>query len=209
QLFLIVVAMLAVPYLLAGQLPLLKPATFNDFEPLFAVMWLIGCACAITAAWQAKYHRLAALILVGGVGVVVSMTFLWLSAPDLALTQLMVETVTTVLILLGLRWLPRRLPPAELQNGLQIPRSVWLRRSRDLGLAVIGGLAIAGISYTVLMHPQPDSIGNYFLAHALPAGGGTNVVNVLLVDFRGFDTMGEITVLAIVALTVYALLRRF
>ncbi|GGC06189.1 monovalent cation/H+ antiporter subunit A [Oxalicibacterium flavum] len=208
QLFLMMVAMLAVPYLLAGQLPLLKPASFNDFEPLFAVMWLIGCACAVTAAWQAKYHRLAALILVGGVGVVVSMTFLWLSAPDLALTQLMVETVTTVLILLGVRWLPRRLPPKELQ-GLQVPRSVWLRRSRDLVLAVAGGLAIAGISYLVLMHPQPDSIGNYFLARALPEGGGTNVVNVLLVDFRGFDTMGEITVLAIVALTVYALLRRF
>ena len=209
QLFLMIAAMLVVPYLLVGPLPLLKPVAFADIDPLFAMTWVIGCGCAVTAAWQAKYHRLAALILVGGVGVVTSMTFLWLSAPDLALTQLMVETVTTVLILLGLRWLPRRLPPKELQDGLQIPRSVWLRRSRDLGLAVLGGLAIAGISYTVLMHPQPDSIGNYFLARALPEGGGTNVVNVLLVDFRGFDTMGEITVLSIVALTVYALLRRF
>jgi multicomponent K+:H+ antiporter subunit A len=135
------------------------------------------------------------------------MTFLWLSAPDLALTQMMVETVTAVLILLGLRWLPRRLVPREL--NMQIPRTVWLRRSRDLVLAVIGGVSIAAVSYAVLTHPQPASIGDFFLLRALSEGGGSNVVNVLLVDFRGFDTMGEITVLSIVALTVYALLRRF
>ncbi|GGI19750.1 MAG: monovalent cation/H+ antiporter subunit A [Oxalicibacterium faecigallinarum] len=208
QLFLMMLAMIAVPWLLTGAMPALQSPTIDTFNPFFAVMWVIGCACALTAAWQAKYHRLAALILVGGVGVVTSMTFLWMSAPDLALTQLMVETVTTVLILLGLRWLPRRLAPKEMLD-LQVPRSVWLRRSRDFVLAVIGGTAIAAISYIVLMHPQPDSIGDYFLSRALPEGGGTNVVNVLLVDFRGFDTMGEITVLAIVALTVYALLRRF
>ena len=85
---------------------------------------------------------------------------------------------------------------------MQIPRSVWLRRSRDLILAIIGGVSIAAVSYAVLTHPQPASIGDFFLLRALSEGGGSNVVNVLLVDFRGFDTMGEITVLAIVALTV-------
>ncbi len=207
QLFLMIVAMIVIPLLLVRPLPTLGNISFSNVDPLFALMWLIGCACAIAAAWQAKYHRLAALILISGTGAVVSMTFLWLSAPDLALTQLMVETVTTVLILLGLRWLPRRLVPHEM--NLQIPRTVWLRRSRDIALAVIGGLSIAAVSYIVLMHPQQARIGDFFLLRALPDGGGTNVVNVLLVDFRGFDTMGEITVLAIVALTVYALLRRF
>ena len=207
QLFLMIVAMIAVPLLLVRPLPTLGDISFSDIDPLFAMMWLLGCACAVAAAWQAKYHRLAALILISGTGAVVSMTFLWLSAPDLALTQLMVETVTTVLILLGLRWLPRRLVPREL--NMQIPRTVWLRRSRDMALAIVGGLSIAAVSYIVLMHPQPSSIGDFFLLRALSEGGGSNVVNVLLVDFRGFDTMGEITVLAIVALTVYALLRRF
>jgi multicomponent K+:H+ antiporter subunit A len=93
--------------------------------------------------------------------------------------------------------------------NIKEPRSVWLHRSRDLALAVIGGLSIAAVSYAVLTHPQPASIGDFFLLRALTEGGGSNVVNVLLVDFRGFDTMGEITVLSIVALTVYALLRRF
>lgn len=207
QLFLIIVAMIAVPLLLVRPLPALGNISFSSVDPLFALMWLIGCACAVGAAWQAKYHRLAALILISGTGAVVSMTFLWLSAPDLALTQLMVETVTTVLILLGLRWLPRRLVPREL--NMQIPRTVWLRRSRDMALAIAGGLSIAAVSYIVLTHPQPASIGDFFLLRAMSEGGGSNVVNVLLVDFRGFDTMGEITVLAIVALTVYALLRRF
>src|SRR5690606_17203888 len=181
--------------------------SMENSESLFVILWIIGCACAVTAAWQAKYHRLAALSLVGGTGIITSITFLWLSAPDLALTQLMVETVTTILILLGLRWLPPRLPPKYL--NLTIPGSVWIRRSRDLTLAVIAGVGMAGLSYTVMMSPVRDSIGGFFVTHALPEGGGSNVVNVLLVDFRGFDTLGEITVLAIVALTVYALLRRF
>ncbi len=74
------------------------------------LLWLIGMALAIGAAVSAKYHRLAGLIMLGGVGLVVCMTFIWLSAPDLAITQLLVEIVTTVLILLGLRWLPKRSP---------------------------------------------------------------------------------------------------
>jgi multicomponent K+:H+ antiporter subunit A len=66
---------------------------------------------------MAKYHRLAALMLIGGTGIVTAATFLWLSAPDLALTQLMVETVTTVLILLGLRWLPPRIESTPVRNS--------------------------------------------------------------------------------------------
>ena len=70
---------------------------------------------------QAKYHRLAALVLLGGAGVVTCVTFVWLSAPDLAVTQLLVEIVTTVLLLLGLRWLPKRLE--EIAARLTLPRA--------------------------------------------------------------------------------------
>jgi multicomponent K+:H+ antiporter subunit A len=179
----------------------------QNIDPLFAMLWVIGCACAVGAAWQAKYHRLVALSLIGGTGVITSITFLWLSAPDLALTQLMVETVTTILLLLGLRWLPPRFTPTYL--NLTIPKTVWIRRSRDLTVAIIAGCSMAALSYGVMISPSQGTIGDFFVSRALPEGGGTNVVNVLLVDFRGFDTMGEITVLTIVALTVYALLRRF
>lgn len=208
QLLVLMAFMVAVPLLLVDPWPTLPPLDLTEIDPLFAVLWLIGAACAAGAAYKAKYHRLAALSMVGGTGIVTAITFVWLSAPDLALTQLMVETVTTVLILLGLRWLPPRLVPKELKMK-NAPPSTWFRRARDGLIAVAGGVGIALASYAVLMRNPPPSIGEFFVLRALTEGGGSNVVNVLLVDFRGFDTMGEITVLSAVALTVYALLRRF
>ncbi|MBD8657334.1 monovalent cation/H+ antiporter subunit A [Oxalobacteraceae sp. CFBP 13730] len=208
QLLVLMSFMIVVPLLLVDPWFSLPPVNLLNIEPLFAVLWLIGAACAAGAAYKAKYHRLAALSMVGGTGIVTAITFVWLSAPDLALTQLMVETVTTVLILLGLRWLPPRLVPKVLKLT-KAPPSTWFRRSRDSLIAVGGGLGIAAASYAVLMRSPPPSIGEFFVLRALTEGGGSNVVNVLLVDFRGFDTLGEVTVLSAVALTVYALLRRF
>src|SRR5690606_24132617 len=74
---------------------------------------------------------------------------------------------------------------------------------------VAAGTGLAMLSYSLLTRPAPNSISPFFLSRALPEGGGSNVVNVMLVDFRAFDTIGEITVLGAVAFTVYALMRRF
>lgn len=183
----------------------LSPPTLTEIDPVFAAIWAIGIVSALGAAYQAKYHRLAALILMGGAGLVTCITFVWFSAPDLALTQLLVEIVTTVLILLGLRWLPKRIERIDNYNTL----TVGIRRYRDFLLAVACGGGMAMIAYIMMTSPLPDTIASYFLEQAYPKGGGTNVVNVILVDFRGFDTFGEITVLGIVALTIFALLRRF
>ena len=177
-------------------------------DPAFALLWLVGGVCALAAAYQAKYHRLASLALAGGAGLITCLTFVWFSAPDLALTQLMVEMVTLVLMLLGLRWLPRRIAQDE-DEGLTATLRARGRRLRDLLMAVAAGTGMSALAYAVLTRPQGETISSYFVDRALPDGGGTNVVNVILVDFRGFDTFGEITVLGIVALTVYALLRRF
>jgi multicomponent K+:H+ antiporter subunit A len=173
--------------------------------PEFVILWLIGGTCAIGAAWQARFHRLVALALLSVVGLAMCLSFAWFSAPDLALTQLAVEVVTIVLFLLGLRWLPSR---KETEAAAPTARRVW-RRRRDLLLALLIGSGLAALSYALLTREAPLSIAPYYIANALPAGGGTNVVNVMLVDFRAFDTLGEITVLGIVGLTVYALLRRF
>ncbi len=171
----------------------------------FALLWLMGGACALAAAQQAKFHRLAALVMTGVVGLCVALSFLWFSAPDLAITQLTVEVVTTILFLLGLRWLPRRRPEEAAREGWH----VRARRGRDALIAVVCGAGLAALSFAMMTRRAPQSISPFFIDRALPEGGGHNVVNVMLVDFRGFDTMGEITVLGIVALTVYALLRRF
>ena len=175
-------------------------------DPALLPIWLVGMACALGAAWQAKYHRLAALLMLGGAGLATVLTFVRLSAPDLALTQALVEVVTLVLILLGLRWLPKRLEPLR----TSAPASTRLRRGVDLALATAGGAGVALASWWVMVRPAvPDAISRFFVEHALTGGGGHNIVNVILVDFRGFDTLGEISVLGAVALSVYALLRRF
>jgi multicomponent K+:H+ antiporter subunit A len=176
-------------------------------SPTFVALWVVGGGAAVVAAWQAKFHRLAALMLSGTAGAVCCVTFIWFSAPDLALTQLIVEVVTTLLILLGLRWLPPREPARGVYDAhtLRVARG---RRVRDFIVAVGAGSGMALLAYTVMTHDFPKRT-SYFLEHALSDGGGRNVVNVMLVDFRGFDTFGEGVVLALVALTVYALLRRF
>jgi multicomponent K+:H+ antiporter subunit A len=86
--------------------------------------------------------------------------------------------------------------------------STSVRRWRDVGLAVLAGGGSAALMMAVLTRPY-DTIAGYFLENSKPGGGGTNVVNVILVDFRGFDTLGEITVLVIAGLAIYALLHNF
>jgi multicomponent K+:H+ antiporter subunit A len=206
QMFSIIAVALLLALLAARQVPL----SWGERErlpasPAFVSLWLIGALCALGAAVLAKFHRLVAITLVGGAGLVTCVTFVWFSAPDLALTQILVEVVTTTLFLLGLRWLPMRIQ----ELGVRVSIRDRARRARDLLLALGAGGGLATLSYAMLTRPAPQSISPFFLSRSLPAGGGANVVNVMLVDFRAFDTIAEITVLGAVALTVYALLRRF
>lgn len=184
----------------AGDRPLIS------LSPIFVGLWVLGMFGAVGAAWQAKFHRLAALMLAGVTGAITSVTFIWFSAPDLALTQLTVEVMTTLLIVVALRWLPAREPRRGVYNS-RSRRAAFRRRARDLIVALAAGAGMALLAYAVMTRNLPERT-SFFLEKAL-AAGGRNVVNVMLVDFRGFDTFGEGVVLSLVALTVYALLRRF
>ena len=206
QLFLLFLAVSAAAgTILVGRLGRID-FSFAGFDPVFGLLWIIGMICAVVAAQQAKFHRLVSLVMLGGTGLVTCITFVWFSAPDLAITQLLVEIVTTVLILLGLRWLPKRVEEMRDEALLQHAR---LRRVRDIALAGAAGLGLGLLSYAVMTRQIPEGISTFFLENSYALGGGTNVVNVMLVDFRAFDTLGEITVLGIVAVTVFAVLRRF
>ncbi|MFM9849672.1 MAG: monovalent cation/H+ antiporter subunit A [Hyphomicrobiaceae bacterium] len=154
-------------------------------------------ALTIGAVGTVVYHRqrLIAVVFMCVAGLVVALAFIRFKAPDLALTQLSVEVVTIVLLLLALRFLP-----GEAKAG-----SSRARRLRDAALAMLGGAGVAALCYAMLTRPF-DTISGYFLANAKLLGGGTNAVNVILVDFRGFDTLGEIAVLAMAALGLHALL---
>jgi multicomponent K+:H+ antiporter subunit A len=157
---------------------------------VWAMLLVVGAALLVK-----HRQRFVAVILTGAVGLVASLAFVALSAPDLAMTQLSVDVVSTVLLLMGLALLPAFTPR----------ESSSMRRWRDAGLAAAGGGGIAWVAWLMLTRDH-ESIAWYFLEQSLPMGGGTNAVNVILVDFRGYDTFGEITVLGIAAVGVLALL---
>ncbi|MAY34047.1 MAG: monovalent cation/H+ antiporter subunit A [Rhodovulum sp.] len=161
--------------------------------PIAGWAMLVAATCGLVIMHR---QRLLALILIGIVGLMVSVGFVYLSAPDLAMTQFTVEVVTIILLLLALNFLPNQTPV----------ESTTLRRTRDAVVSVAAGLATFGLAYHYLLRDFIDpSISEFHLANSYKGGGGTNVVNVILVDFRGFDTFGEIIVLGIAALLIYAL----
>lgn len=193
--------LLVVSVLAVAAMPLLDLGIFVGETGLSPVDWptaiaagvLIICALLTAAVHRQRFY---ALVVLSVVGLIVALAFARFSAPDLAMTQLSVEVVTIVLLMLALYYMPGWTP-------VETPLK---RRFRDIAIAGIAGIGMTLVTLAMLTHPF-SSISDFFLENSKPGGGGTNVVNVILVDFRGFDTLGEITVLAIAALGIYALLK--
>ncbi|WP_448337357.1 hydrogen gas-evolving membrane-bound hydrogenase subunit E [Chloroflexus aurantiacus] len=162
------------------------------YEILAAALIPIGVIATINAR-----TRLGAIIAVGVVGAMVSLLFVLFSAPDLALTQLLIEVLSTVFLLLVFSVLPVRFESFS---------SAWVRR-RDAIVATVMGVLMGGLVLAAATNDSFAPLAPFFLENSLELGKGANVVNVILVDFRGFDTMGEITVLFIALLGIYGLLR--
>ncbi|MEX2534062.1 MAG: hydrogen gas-evolving membrane-bound hydrogenase subunit E [Trueperaceae bacterium] len=158
---------------------------------LVGVLILVGAAGVLLA-----HSRLVLLIMLGIAGFGSTLAFVLLRAPDLALTQLLIEIVTVILFLSVFHYLPKL-------SYYQRPRP----------LVALDGLIALGVAFTVfalllaVRNPVAPRLADFFLENSKVLGGGYNAVNVILVDFRGYDTMGEITVLGIVAVAVFALLR--
>ena len=162
--------------------------------PVIAVGWIMLIVATISIVTM-HHHRFRALVLVGIIGLSISAGFAYLSAPDLALTQISVETVTIMLLLLALHFMPKT-TPKESPMGLKL---------RDGVIALGAGGGVAALAYAFLMR-DIETISDYHIANSYEGGGGTNVVNVILVDFRGYDTFGEIIVLGIAGLVIYAMM---
>ena len=162
--------------------------------PVIAIGWFMLIVATVSVVVM-HHNRFRALVLIGVIGLTISAGFVYLSAPDLALTQISVETVTIMLLLLALHFLPKT-TPKESPLGLKI---------RDGAIAVFAGLGVGGLAYAFLMR-DISTISDYHIANSYEGGGGTNVVNVILVDFRGYDTYGEIIVLGIAGLIIYAVM---
>ena len=160
-------------------------------EWLTAFVILAGALMATVTS-----SRLAAVAALGTVGYGVALIYILFGAPDLAMTQFCIETLSIILFVLVLHKLPRF-------TQFSSP----LSRLRDLLVALsIGGIMML-LVLLAISQPLPPHLKNWFLEQSLPAGHGRNVVNVILVDFRALDTLGEITVLAVAALGVYGLLK--
>lgn len=153
--------------------------------------------CVGSIALVVVRHRFVSAAILGVVGFGIAMLFALHGAPDLAITQLLIETLTLVVFLLVLRQMPRRFdrPPS------------WAPRVFRLMLSAAIGVAVSYFALKVFDARDAVSVGNEYTALSEPEAGGRNVVNVILVDFRGFDTFGEITVLATAAFGVVNLVR--
>ena len=186
------IAVVSLPFL--GQGLTTGTRELTHAPALAIVLWLLLFSSCWMMLWF-HHERIKAVLISGAIGLVVTMVFICFSAPDLALTQITVDVVTTVLLLMSLSLLPQ-LTPYE---------SSVSRRWRDALIAIGGGLGIAWITWLILTRDH-NSISWFFMQQSIPLGGGTNVVNVILVDFRGFDTFGEITVLGIAGIGALCLM---
>lgn len=195
-------ALMLTAFVILAGLPLIQMDALGGGRPEIpidavnatgAAMLLISAFA--TVVWHRK--RVVALLMISVVGLMVSIAFTRFSAPDLALTQLSVEVVTIILLMLALFFLPHKTPKQSEPSKVV----------RDLGLASLVGIIVGSLSYAIMTRPF-TTISDFFIANAKTGGGGTNVVNVILVDFRGFDTLGEIAVLGIAALGIFKLLTR-
>ncbi len=164
----------------------------EPFEFVSALLIPIGVVATLNAR-----SRLGGIIAASFVGLMVAFIFVIYSAPDLALTQLLVEILTTVFLVLLFA-----IMPASFER-LSSPSE----RSRDGLIAVIAGLVIAGVAFAASSRTDLPSISQAFRTESQSQGFGDNVVNVILVDFRSIDTMGEIVVLFVALLGIYAMLR--
>jgi multicomponent Na+:H+ antiporter subunit A len=185
--------------LLLVRLPF-TPFTINVsgmVTPSFLGLTTCGLIIAAAIATCLARNRFTAIVTLGVVGIGIAMLFFIYSAPDLAMTQILVETLTVVLFVLAFRQLP-------LMKPLSSKRTMRV----DAVLAAgFGALMTTLILIAYQFDPAKERISEFMGEQSYPAAYGRNVVNVILVDFRALDTLGEIVVLAIAALGIFAMLR--
>lgn len=165
------------------------------FMIVIAVVFIMACLCLPFIK-----KRLTLIIFAGIIGYIMALFFVILRAPDLALTQLLIETVTVVLLMLAFRHLPEMAD--ETVKASKKTFNIIVSAAVGITITVIGISA-----YSLGTDAGLTSISDFYIENVYDLGGGTNMVNVILVDFRGLDTMLEVLVLGIVALAVIMLVK--
>ena len=179
---------------LVGRGNLVGLANWSDLRFYEAGLFLLILLATFVTVLARR--RLAAIAALGVVGYGVALVFVLFGAPDLAMTQFLVETLTVILFVLVFYHLPE-------SNVISRATS----RVRDATVAAAVGVLMSALVLIAADAQYYPSISAYFSEHSLSEGHGRNIVNVILVDFRALDTLGEITVLAVAGVGVYALLK--
>jgi multicomponent Na+:H+ antiporter subunit A len=166
-----------------------------DIGGVTVLEWVLAIMIVIAAIATTLFRsRMAAITALGAIGYSMALLFLLFGAPDLAMTQFAIETLTVILIVLII-W--------------KLPRFEWLTtpgdRAKDIIIAVAAGALVTLFVLVISAEPFQSRLAPYFAENSYLLAKGHNVVNVILVDFRGFDTLGEITVLSVAAFGVFVL----
>ena len=178
----------------AGSDPAISCTMLSTVSFYELVVFIIMCIAILFTVFTSS--RLSAVVAMGVVGLTICLVFVFYSAPDLAMTQFSIDTLTVILFVLVLYRLPRYL---KIQDHKM--------RIRDGILSLLFGGMIAVLALEVLSEPVNTEIGDFYAKNSYIMAHGKNVVNVILVDFRGADTMIEISVLTIAAIGVFGLLK--
>jgi multicomponent Na+:H+ antiporter subunit A len=181
-------------YTLFNQVDLTGLLTVSEVR--FYELVIVGLILAATLMVVFSRSRLAAVVALGVVGYNVALIYILFNAPDLGMTQIAIETLGVILLVLILY----RLPRFTIFTGIS-------HRLRDGAIALAAGVMMTGLVLIADSVSTVSQITPFFAENSLATAKGRNVVNVILVDFRGLDTLGEITVLAVAAIGVYDLLR--
>ncbi len=183
--------------IIGGYFAIGSPIVINKFSTVHVMNIFIGLCIAVCCIALAKtYNRLVLIILSSGIGFMMTALYVTFRAPDLAMTQFVIESISTIIFLVAFILLTDKTKHVEKQP-FKLTNAI---------IATLSGISFIVIGLVAYAYKHPSEISQFYFDNVVSSGGG-NIVNVIIVDFRGFDTLFEVTVMTMVALIIYAMFK--
>ena len=183
--------------IIGGYFAVGSPIVINKFSTVHIMNIFIGLCIALCCIALAKtYNRLVLIILSSGIGFMMTALYVTFRAPDLAMTQFVIESISTIIFLVAFILLTDKTKHVEKQP-FKLTNAI---------IATLSGISFIIIGLVAYAYKHPSEISQFYFDNVVASGGG-NIVNVIIVDFRGFDTLFEVTVMTMVALIIYAMFK--
>ena len=183
--------------IIGGYFAVGSPIVTNKFSTVHIMNIFIGLCIAVCCIALAKtYNRLVLIILSSGIGFMMTALYVTFRAPDLAMTQFVIESISTIIFLVAFILLTDKTKHVEKQP-FKLTNAI---------IATLSGISFIIIGLVAYAYKHPSEISQFYFDNVVASGGG-NIVNVIIVDFRGFDTLFEVTVMTMVALIIYAMFK--